>query len=133
MEFSTPRDLPGRPCPPTDHPRSRPPLTSSASSSEVGPGLLERLAQVPDPRDPRGVRHALAVVLALRWQPFRLGAVARTLPFSPYGSARGRRLHADHYRSRRGHAPAGDKSVTLAETPWFGAAYSPGDARTYHR
>ncbi|MFD5678204.1 ISAs1 family transposase [Streptomyces sp. NPDC127040] len=29
------------------------------------PGLLERLAEVPDPRDPRGVRHALAVVLAL--------------------------------------------------------------------
>ena len=28
-------------------------------------GLLERLAQVPDPRDPRGVRHALAVVLTL--------------------------------------------------------------------
>ncbi|MGW4881416.1 ISAs1 family transposase [Streptomyces sp. NPDC004262] len=36
---------------------------------DIGPGevpdLLERLAQVPDPRDPRGVRHALAVVLAL--------------------------------------------------------------------
>lgn len=29
------------------------------------PGLLERLAGVPDPRDPRGVRHALVVVLAL--------------------------------------------------------------------
>lgn len=29
------------------------------------PSLLERLAQVPDPRDPRGVRHALTVVLAL--------------------------------------------------------------------
>ncbi|MCX5215887.1 ISAs1 family transposase [Kitasatospora sp. NBC_00240] len=29
------------------------------------PGLLERLAEVPDPRDPRGVRHALAVVLTL--------------------------------------------------------------------
>ncbi|MFG2425045.1 transposase family protein, partial [Streptomyces sp. NPDC048448] len=29
------------------------------------PGLLERLAEVPDPRDPRGVRHALVVVLAL--------------------------------------------------------------------
>ncbi|MFF5128462.1 ISAs1 family transposase [Streptomyces syringium] len=29
------------------------------------PGLLERLAEVPDPRDPRGGRHALAVVLAL--------------------------------------------------------------------
>ncbi|GHE13994.1 ISAs1 family transposase [Streptomyces alanosinicus] len=28
-------------------------------------GLLERLAEVPDPRDPRGVRHGLAVVLAL--------------------------------------------------------------------
>ncbi|MFJ8630945.1 transposase family protein [Streptomyces sp. NPDC093568] len=29
------------------------------------PGLLERLAEIPDPRDPRGIRHALAVVLAL--------------------------------------------------------------------
>ncbi|MFC9266361.1 transposase family protein [Streptomyces zhihengii] len=29
------------------------------------PGLLERLTEVPDPRDPRGVRHALVVVLAL--------------------------------------------------------------------
>uniref|UniRef100_UPI002F909A82 transposase family protein n=1 Tax=Streptomyces sp. NBC_01562 TaxID=2975879 RepID=UPI002F909A82 len=29
------------------------------------PGLLERLAEVPDPRDPRGVRHTLTVVLAL--------------------------------------------------------------------
>ncbi|MET8806238.1 hypothetical protein [Streptomyces sp. NPDC004546] len=28
------------------------------------PGLLERLAVVPDPRDPRGVRRALVVVLA---------------------------------------------------------------------
>ena len=35
-----------------------------AAPEEV-PGLLERLAEVPDPRDPRGVRHALAVVLAL--------------------------------------------------------------------
>ncbi|MFE9454845.1 ISAs1 family transposase [Streptomyces sp. NPDC006739] len=37
---------------------------SDLGSGEV-PGLLERLAQVPDPRDPRGVRHALAVVLTL--------------------------------------------------------------------
>ncbi|WP_433223585.1 transposase family protein [Microtetraspora malaysiensis] len=29
------------------------------------PGLLERPAEVPDPRDPRGVRHALAAELAL--------------------------------------------------------------------
>ncbi|MEU5307163.1 transposase family protein [Streptomyces noursei] len=33
-------------------------------SNEV-PRLLERLAEVPDPRDPRGVRHALVAVLAL--------------------------------------------------------------------
>jgi DDE_Tnp_1-associated len=32
---------------------------------EEVPGLLERLARVPDPRDPRGVRHALVAVLAL--------------------------------------------------------------------
>ncbi|MFJ1550892.1 transposase family protein [Streptomyces sp. NPDC088246] len=32
---------------------------------EECPGLLERLAQVPDPRDPCGVRHALVYVLAL--------------------------------------------------------------------
>lgn len=37
---------------------------SDVARGEV-PGLLERLAQVPDPRDPRGVRHALAVVLTL--------------------------------------------------------------------
>lgn len=29
------------------------------------PGLLERLAEVPDPREPRGVRHAPVVVIAL--------------------------------------------------------------------
>lgn len=28
-------------------------------------GLLERLAKVPDPRDPRGVRNRLTVILAL--------------------------------------------------------------------
>ncbi|KPI23491.1 hypothetical protein OV450_7413 [Actinobacteria bacterium OV450] len=29
------------------------------------PGLLERLTEIPDPRDPRGVRHALVAILAL--------------------------------------------------------------------
>ena len=29
------------------------------------PGLLERLAEVPGPRDPRGVQHALVFMLAL--------------------------------------------------------------------
>lgn len=33
-------------------------------SDEV-PGLLERLDEVPDQRDPRGMRHRLVVVLAL--------------------------------------------------------------------
>ncbi|MFD9286311.1 transposase family protein [Streptomyces mirabilis] len=32
---------------------------------EEAPGLLERLAEVPDPRNPRGVRHRLTAVLAL--------------------------------------------------------------------
>ncbi|MFC1406975.1 MULTISPECIES: transposase family protein [Streptacidiphilus] len=46
-----------------------PALDQLRERPEIGPGevpgLLERLAQVPDPRNPRGVRHALAVVLAL--------------------------------------------------------------------
>ncbi|MFG3296580.1 transposase family protein [Streptomyces sp. NPDC048179] len=37
---------------------------SQAGPGEV-PGLLERLAEAPDQRDPGGVRHRLAVVLAL--------------------------------------------------------------------
>lgn len=66
MEFSTSRDLLGRPCLPTHHPRFHLPLTDSGVSpgavpGEV-PGLLERWAQVPHPC---GVRHALAVVRAL--------------------------------------------------------------------
>ncbi|MFJ3439194.1 transposase family protein [Streptomyces cyaneofuscatus] len=46
-----------------------PALDRLREQSDVGPrevpGLLERLAQVPHPRDPRGVRHVLAVVLTL--------------------------------------------------------------------
>ncbi|MHA5052206.1 transposase family protein [Streptomyces sp. SD15] len=68
MEFSTLCDL-GKPVPadasslisPTfDQLRPHP----QALVREV-PGLLERLAAVPDPRDPRGVRHPLVAVLAL--------------------------------------------------------------------
>ncbi|MFI6093767.1 hypothetical protein [Streptomyces sp. NPDC051218] len=36
---------------------------SGAVLGEI-PGVLEHLAEVPDPRDPRGVRHALVVMLA---------------------------------------------------------------------
>ncbi|MEJ8632098.1 ISAs1 family transposase [Streptomyces sp. MS2.AVA.5] len=46
-----------------------PALDQLREKPQVGPaevrGLLERLAEVPDPRDPRGVRHRLSVVLAL--------------------------------------------------------------------
>ncbi|WP_406416020.1 transposase family protein [Streptomyces sp. NBC_00873] len=42
------------------------------------PGLLERLAEVPDPPDPRGVRHTLAAVLALT--ACAVLARARSLP-----------------------------------------------------
>lgn len=46
-----------------------PTLDPLRENSQVGPeevpGLVDRLAGVPDPRDPRGVRHRLAVVLAL--------------------------------------------------------------------
>ncbi|MEV7979855.1 ISAs1 family transposase [Streptomyces sp. NPDC086519] len=46
-----------------------PALDQLRENPQVGPeevpGLLERLAGVPDPRDPRGVRQRLAVVLAL--------------------------------------------------------------------
>jgi hypothetical protein len=40
---------------------------SRLAPAEV-PGSLERLAEVTDPRDPRGVRHALVIVLALNWR-----------------------------------------------------------------
>ncbi|MDX3233920.1 transposase family protein [Streptomyces sp. ME19-01-6] len=43
---------------------------------EEVPGLLERLAKVPDPRDPRGVRHRLAVVLALTACAVLVGATS---------------------------------------------------------
>lgn len=36
-----------------------------ASSSQLDLNLLERFAQVTDPRDPRGVRHSLPTILAL--------------------------------------------------------------------
>ena len=39
-------------------------LQLAARPAEIQ-GLLEHLAAVPDPRDPRGVRHPVAVVLAL--------------------------------------------------------------------
>ncbi|MFF2820481.1 ISAs1 family transposase [Kitasatospora cineracea] len=48
---------------------------SSAGLAEF-PGLLERLAEVPDPRDPRGVRHTLVHVLALAAAAVLAGATS---------------------------------------------------------
>ncbi|MER6790131.1 transposase family protein [Streptomyces sp. NPDC000658] len=69
MEFSMPRDRSGRPCPPT-HPSLSPPALERLREHPEGglaevPGLQERPAEVPGPRGPRGLRHALDTVLAL--------------------------------------------------------------------
>ncbi|MEU0068678.1 transposase family protein [Streptomyces sp. NPDC006332] len=58
----------GNPCLPSYPLRSRPSLANSAISLAAEnelPGLLARLAEVPDPRKPRGVRHSLVYVPAL--------------------------------------------------------------------
>jgi hypothetical protein len=46
-----------------------------AAPEEI-PGLPERLAEVPDPRDPRGIRHTLAFVLALAASAVLAGATS---------------------------------------------------------
>ncbi|MFG3052535.1 transposase family protein [Kitasatospora sp. NPDC048239] len=57
-----------------------PALDQLRDQSSVGlddfPGLLERLAEVPDPRDPRGVRHALVHILALAATAVLAGATS---------------------------------------------------------
>ena len=40
-------------------------IVSSRAPLHLGSGLVALLRQVPDPRDPRGVRHALAGLLAV--------------------------------------------------------------------
>jgi hypothetical protein len=51
------------------------------------PGLLERLASIPDPRDRRGRRHALVSVLSLAAAAVLAGA--RSLTASPSGPLTG--------------------------------------------
>jgi len=61
-------------------------LTNFASPGAVPrkiPGLLERLAEVPDPRDPRGVRdlgHGLLLASGFRLSPERGVVAAPLLP-----------------------------------------------------
>jgi DDE family transposase len=71
MRFPQPHDPDGRPCLPTRHPRSQPPLTRLAPTDPLelqdaeAPHLLAYLAAVPDPRAARGRRHRLVAILAL--------------------------------------------------------------------
>ncbi|MFJ8953523.1 transposase family protein, partial [Streptomyces sp. NPDC102381] len=68
MEFSTLCDL-GVLVPASASSLISPALDQLADHVEAGPGdvpgLLERLAKVPDPRDPRGVRYPLVTLLGL--------------------------------------------------------------------
>ncbi|MFB8135312.1 transposase family protein [Streptomyces mirabilis] len=79
---------------------------------EEVPGLLERLAEVPDPRDPRGVRHRLAVVLALTACAVLAGAtslrVDRRWPGTCAGTGRrpSRSASAQAGPARRSNGPS---------------------------
>src|SRR5512133_1691370 len=68
MWFPQPHDPDGRPCLPTNHPRSQPPgpphPPRPLQDSEP-PHLLASLASVPDPRATRGRRHRLVAILGL--------------------------------------------------------------------
>lgn len=46
-------------------PSSPTPSSSSASGTPIRPDLLSLLATLPDPRDPRGLQHQLAAILAV--------------------------------------------------------------------
>src|SRR5215216_4550446 len=70
MRFPQPHEPDGRPCLPTNHPRSQPPWPTSPTptpSKTVNPRtrLLASLASVPDPRATRGRRHPLVAILGL--------------------------------------------------------------------
>ncbi len=76
MRFSSPHDL-------TPVPADRSsPIPAAVTDPEharplavgEGPGLLERLATLPDPRDRRGRRHPLASVLAVSAAAVAAGA-----------------------------------------------------------
>jgi DDE_Tnp_1-associated len=56
---------------------TQPPDPPALSAAEC-PGLLERLAQVPDPRDRRGLQHPLTSVLALATAAVLAGARSLT-------------------------------------------------------
>ncbi|WP_234375618.1 transposase family protein [Streptomyces sp. CB01373] len=91
------------------------------------PGLLQRLAEVPDPRDPRGVRHALTAVLALTACAVPAGATSlsavgewivdtppQSLPSLRVATrAKGRQIHL---LAALDHAPVPGKSNERTET-----------------
>ncbi|MGJ3558076.1 transposase family protein [Streptomyces sp. INA 01156] len=78
--MSTSRDHAGRPCPPL--PLRPSPLYSTnllrpALAEGECPDLLSPLAQVSDPRDPRGLPHPLVGLLAIAAAAVLIGATSR--------------------------------------------------------
>ncbi|WAX78213.1 ISAs1 family transposase [Streptomyces sp. KMM 9044] len=131
MEFSTLCDL-GLPVPADASSLISPAFDQLRPHPEVSgsdpPDLLERLAQVPAPRDPRGERHPLVTLLALTACTVLAGArsllavsggVADAPPPCSNGSAR-----SSTRWSRNGPGPrnprSGDCSPESTRTPWTG-------------
>ncbi|MFE7778731.1 transposase family protein [Streptomyces sp. NPDC057445] len=96
--------------PPFDQLREHP----GALPEEI-PGLLERLAEVPDPRDPRGVRHALVVVLALTACAVLAGAASAPAPGQWWPATLARQWHRRHRRKRHSHTAEGLERLQLAD------------------
>src|SRR4051794_5562406 len=70
----------------------------------ASPSLLEVLAEVPDPRDPRGVRHPLPAILSLAVLAMLTGAKSYTA-IAQFGRDKGPAL-AFALGFRRGKTPA---------------------------
>ncbi|MGD0609483.1 MAG: transposase family protein, partial [Streptosporangiaceae bacterium] len=116
---------------------------AAALAAASGGNLLECFAAVPDPRDPRGIRHSLPCVLALCLAAVLCGNTAigarrnavgaRTAPhpdtvvrvFTALG-AQGLAHHAGAYLARRAHP--GPAVFPLARPGWLPAVAVDGKA-----
>ncbi|GAA1918557.1 transposase family protein [Streptantibioticus ferralitis] len=123
-----------------------PSLTSALPPRPVVPeGLLGRLAQVPDPRDPRGVRYRLATLLAIgvcaltsaghnslaavaEWAR-RLGPAELQRLGCPFNPITGRYRVPDEGTLREAYAKVDPAALTAAGyerlAPWLVLAFLP--------